>query len=320
MAGRKALVTGGAGFIGSSLVRELADNGWTVEVYDSLSPGRRDFLPDSPAVSLTVGNILDEAKFTETLKRVSPDVVFHMAAIHYIPYCNAHPQEAMRTNVDGTEAVFRLSQAHSVPRIVFASTAAVYPAFTGALNEVGTPAAPVDIYGYTKWFGEQLAQWMSQQGDTRFAIARLFNVYGPRETSPHLIPALLKQIIEGLEVLKIGNLEPKRDYVYVGDMARGLYGLGAAAEIPAGKPVVANIGTGQEHSVLEVLEALQTVTGRKLEIVQDPDRMRASDRPNLRADVSRLRELIGWAPDTAFLAGMEGLMAWASDNPALMVG
>ncbi len=317
---RRAMITGGAGFIGSALVRRLLAEGWAVTVYDKLNPGRRDFLPDDPNVELIVADILDEPAFAAALESRKPEIVFHLAAIHYIPYCNAHPQEAMRTNVDGTEAVFRLCKAAGTPRVVFASTAAVYPSATGPLHEVRTPSAPLDIYGFTKWFGEELADWMAKDGDTRFAIARLFNVYGPRETSPHLIPALLKQMIEGLNTLKVGNLEPKRDYIYVDDMARGLYELGALADWGRQEPIRANLGTGQEHSVREVMTGLAAVSGVDLTLEQDPARMRASDRPNLLADVSTLRSLVGWTPDTEFHAGLEQLYAWAKLNPELMVG
>lgn len=317
---RRALVTGGAGFIGSSLVRHLLAHGWAVTVYDKLNPGRRDFLPDDPNVELVVADILDEQAFSAALDGAKAEIVFHLAAIHYIPYCNAHPQEAMRTNVDGTEAVFRLSKAAGVPRVVFCSTAAVYPSATGPLHEVKTPTAPLDIYGFTKWFGEELADWMARDGETRFAVGRLFNVYGPRETSPHLIPALLKQMIEGLNTLKVGNLEPKRDYIYVEDMARALYELGVLPDWGRAEPIRANLGTGTEHSVREVMTGLAAVSGVDLTLEQDPARMRASDRPNLLADVSTLRSLVGWTPETDFRTGLEKLYAWAKDHPELMVG
>jgi UDP-glucose 4-epimerase len=320
MVERTVVVTGGAGFIGSALVRALLRDDWKVIVYDSLNPGRADFLPESDDVHLVQGNILDEAAFGALLDAHKPEIVFHLAAIHYIPYCNAHPQDAMNTNVDGTEVVFRLSRAAGVRRVVFASTAAVYPPHTGPLSETLTPAAPMDIYGYTKWFGEQLADWMGRQGGTEFVLARFFNAYGPRETSPHLIPSVLKQIIEGQTTISVGNIEPKRDYVFVDDLAKCLTLLGAIP-VPSETGVVrANIGTGSEYSVRDVLETLRSATGAALEIRQDPSRMRASDRPNLLADTQQLKSLIGWTPDTPFFDGMRGLVEWARANPELMVG
>lgn len=314
MTKRKALITGGAGFVGSALTRLLDAQGWDVVAYDSLNPGRRDFLPQgSPNVTLEVGDILDEANLTRVLQGFAPEVVFHLAAIHYIPYCNAHPLETIRVNVEGTESVFRACRAAGIPRVVFTSTAAVYPAQAGPLHESLTPG-PLDIYGYTKLFGEQLAEWHQRQTGSTVAIARLFNVYGPRETSPHLIPQLLEQLVEGIDELLVGNLDPKRDYVYVDDIARGIYELGTVAVADKNALLRANVGTGREYSVREVLEALQEITGRRINIVQDPARMRPSDRPNLQSDPTTLRELVGWAPDTDFRAGLASLYRWAMEQ------
>lgn len=315
---RKALVTGGAGFVGSALVRLLADKGWNVTVYDALKPGKVEFLPkDAPNVELVVGNILDESNLAEVLANVEPEVVFHLAAIHYIPYCNAHPLEAIRVNVEGTEAVLRACRTTTIPRVVFASTAAVYPAQAGPLS-IDLAPEPLDIYGYTKLFGEQLAEWHQRQTRSTTVIARLFNVYGPRETSPHLIPQLLDQLVQGVDHIQVGNLEPKRDYVYVDDIARGLYEL---AIVPVENPdtlLRANICTGKEYSVREVLDALQEITGRTIEIVQDPTRMRPSDRPNLQGDPTTLRNLVGWAPETDFRAGLAGLLEWTLKQQTLV--
>jgi UDP-glucose 4-epimerase len=305
----KAVVTGGAGFVGSALVRLLLAKGWEVTVYDKLNPGRRDYLPDGqPKLSLEVGDILDEVQITETLRRVQPSVVFHLAAIHYIPYCNAHPLETIRVNVEGTESVLRACRAAETPRVVFASTAAVYPAQAGPLSETMTPG-PLDIYGYTKLFGEYLVESHQRETKRTAAIARLFNVYGPRETSPHLIPQLLEQFIEGISELQVGNLEPKRDYVYVDDVARSLYEL-AVLPCETNTLLRSNVGTGTERSVREVIDALLAISKREVQIVQDPARVRASDRPNLQCDPTRLRSLIGWAPDTDFYQGLAGLLEW----------
>lgn len=314
MSNRKAVITGGAGFVGSALTHLLAAQQWDVLVYDSLKPGKREFLPlDQPNVQLEVGDILDEAHLTNVLREFQPEVVFHLAAIHYIPYCNAHPLETIRVNVEGTESVFRACRATKIPRVVFTSTAAVYPAQAGPLSE-SIPPTPLDIYGYTKLFGEHLAEWHQQQTGATVAIARLFNVYGPRETSPHLIPQLLEQFAVGVNQLLVGNLEPKRDYVYVEDVARSLFQLGTLVVSNPNTLLRANVGTGNEYSVRDVLNMLQEISGHPINIVQDPARMRPSDRPNLQSDPSALRALIGWAPDKDFRTGLVELYRWTIDQ------
>lgn len=315
----RALVTGGAGFVGSALVRMLLAANFTVTVYDWLKPGRADYVPEG--VELIVADIRDEESFRKAVEKTEPDIVFHLAAMHYIPDCDRDPQQAMRVNAEGTEVVIRVADQLKVPRVVFCSTAAVYPPLDVPLSEAAVPPGPMDIYGYTKVFGEDLIRWRQKKSETKFAIARLFNVYGPRETSPHLIPAILKQMIAGVDSIKVGNIEPKRDYVYVDDIAMGLFKLGTT-EFPqtCEWPVCANLSTGHEHSVREVLEALQVVTGRSLTLEQDPSRMRASDRPHLCGDNSHLRELVGWAPDRSFMDGLKDLVVWAQANPDQMVG
>lgn len=307
-----AFITGGAGFVGSSLVRELSAQGWQITVYDKLAPGRAAFLPaDDPRVELVVGDVLDEEQLGAALGARKPDVVFHLAALHYIPYCNAHPLETLRVNVEGTHAVLRACAAAGASRLVFASTAAIYPAQAGPLSEELTPG-PLDIYGHSKLFGEQLVEWHQRQTANSCVIARLFNVYGPRETSRHLIPELLDQIIEGAETVALGNLEPKRDYVHVADVAAALHRLARYTEgRPAGLLRV-NVGTGVERSAREVLEELRSLAGRPVGLRQDAARMRPSDRPHLCADVSRLRALLGWAPSTDFRAGLAELLRSAA--------
>lgn len=315
----RALITGGAGFVGSALTRLLVARGWNVLVYDHLRPGKREFLPEGSAnVTLVQADILDEAQLTTTVQAFAPQIVFHLAAIHYIPYCNANPLETLRVNVEGTESVLRACRAAGSPRLVFASTAAVYPAQAGPLAETLAPA-PLDIYGYTKLFGEQLVAAHQRQTGSTVAIARLFNVYGPRETSPHLIPQLLEQLLAGVDVIQVGNLEPRRDYVYVDDVARGLYELGTVPTAEPNALLRANIGTGAEYSVREVLEALQQVTGRSIRIVQDPARMRPSDRPHLQSDPRMLKTLVGWAPDTSFITGLTELYHWSMAQAELHV-
>lgn len=310
----RALVTGGAGFVGSSLVRTLVDHGWQVTVYDQLNPGQATFLPaDSPLLQLIIGDILDEACLTELLISIKPAVVFHLAAIHYIPYCNAHPLETLRVNVEGTESVLRACAAAGVQGLVYTSTAAVYPPQAGPLSETTVPA-PMDIYGYSKLFSEQLVAWHQAQTHSTAVIARLFNVYGPRETSRHLIPELIDQIVGGVDTVALGNLEPKRDYVHVEDVAQALFRLAIHAQSWPDTCLRVNVGTGIERSAREVLDELQQAAGRTLSVRQDPTRMRPSDRPHLQADVNNLRALLGWSPSTDFAGGLERLLRWTQER------
>ena len=158
------------------------------------------------------------------MERADAQVVIHLAALHFIPACNRDPQRAIRVNVDGTQGVLKAAaDAASVVGVVVASTAAVYAPSTEAHSESST-IGPTDIYGLTKLWSEQLAELFARSTGKSVGIARLFNVFGPGETNPHLIPTIVRQLQQGPE-LRLGNLSTKRDYVYVEDVARGLIAL-----------------------------------------------------------------------------------------------
>src|SRR5215469_1492557 len=181
----RVLVTGGAGFIGSNLVELLLDTGAEVLVVDDFRLGRRERLAGSPAASgLTV--LEGDIRSAEDLRPVTdfcPDTVFHMAALHFIPYCNAHPQEALDVNVLGLDTVLRAVRSAPVKTFVFPSSGAIYGFSDDPWPETA-PARPDEIYGISKWMGEQImARFHADMPGLRTVVARLFNTYGPRETN-----------------------------------------------------------------------------------------------------------------------------------------
>jgi UDP-glucose 4-epimerase len=155
--------------------------------------------------------------------------------------------------------------------------------------------------------GEQLIALASHGNATRrFVVARLFNLYGPRETNPHILPEIIAQLRNGSRQLKLGNIWPKRDLVPVGDAARALIELIQCA--PAGL-TTANVASGRTWSMDEAIRTIGELLGEPIEVIADPAKMRASERPHLGADVSRLRGLIGWAPSSDLRAGLRELLA-----------
>ncbi len=275
--GRNVLVTGGAGFVGNCLVSEIlqTEPGANVVVLDSLFNGHREFLPVSDRVVLEEVDVRDAAGVLDVIERSRPEVVINLAALHYIPYCNQHPAETMEVNVVGLENVLAACRKHAPSRIVIASSAAVYPICDGP-NREDDEVAPTDIYGLTKWVNERQLRLHASQTDTRCAAARIANVVGPRETNPHVVPEIVQQLIEGTDEIALGNLKPKRDYIYVRDVARGLL---AIARGNRESFRVFNLCTGREYSIEEILEVLSTLAGRGIRVRSDPER-RAPRRPH----------------------------------------
>jgi len=296
-------VTGGAGFIGSALCRALVARGTRVIAYDNLRFGSRDLLPDDPRCDFVQGDVRDAAALRRVLQDGRVRAVCHLAALHFIPYCIAHPEEATDVNVNGTRQVLDACRLARPEVLLFASTAAVYPAEEGPFAEEHAPG-PIDVYGATKLMGEDLAHAFALETGVSTVIARLFNAFGPRDTNPHLIPDVLAQLGEG-DTVRLGNLEPVRDYVHLDDLAAALIEL---LDMRRKGCAVFNVGSGEGRSVREVLAAFEAAIGRPLRVMQDPDRVRRVERPRLVADAGKLRET-GWRPRVGFDEGIRRLAA-----------
>jgi UDP-glucose 4-epimerase len=300
----KVLVTGGAGFIGSALIGHLKEQGDEVFVVDDLSFGRRE-LVDIPDDRFHVQDIRDRAAMQRLLKEISPDRVLHLAAVHFIPYCNEHPAEATSINVNGTISLLDACAAtSSVAQVFVASTAAVYPIASGPLSETDE-VGPMDIYGITKLATERLASEFHLRTGIPVISGRFFNAFGPNETNPHLIPEIQRQVLSGARTLQLGNLDPKRDFIHTDDMGRAMIAL--LSKIDRGFEIF-NIGRGIEYSVREVVEAFERQLGEELKIVVDPARVRKVERMHLLAEVSKLKQATGWEPGWSIDEGVATLL------------
>jgi len=301
-----AVVTGGAGFIGSMLCRLLAERGDKVTVIDNLSNGRREFLdPLGAAVRLLEVDIRDPEATVRALQQAAPEAVCHLAAIHFIPYCNEHPQEAIETNVTGTLNVLQACRAVRPEMVVIASTAAVYGIKDAAHVETEVPE-PLDVYGTSKRACEDLGRIYCAETDLPCTAVRIFNAVGVNETNPHLVPHLVEQLQAGATTVALGNLDPKRDYIDTRDIATALIALMNRRQ--EGYDVF-NIGTGSEHSVKEIVDVCQEILGRSIEIRQRGDLVRKSDRLHLCAATEKLRKATEWRPRFSLVEALHDLLA-----------
>lgn len=301
---KKVLITGGAGFIGSALSKHLQEEGHEVFVIDNLSFGRRELagVPDNRFFNV---DIRDRAATQKVLDGTRPNIVLHLAAIHFIPYCNQHPAEAADININGTINVLESAgMKGSVEQVFVASTAAVYPIADGAMDEEHA-LGPMDIYGTTKLATEKIASEFHLRTKMPVIIGRFFNAFGPNETNPHLFPEIQRQVLGGARTLRLGNLDPKRDYIHTEDMSRAMSAL--LMKGIKGYDTF-NIGRGIEYSVREVVEAFERQLGEKLNIEVDPARVRKVERMHLLADVRKLKQATGWEPKWGIDEGVATLL------------
>lgn len=295
---KRILVTGGAGFVGAPLSRALKKRGHGVLVYDNFFNGKRE---NVEGLDVVEGDVRDYDLLQKTLSEWKPAVIFHLAALHFIPYCDAHPVETVEVNTLGTATLLDLLRKQEAERVISISTAAVYSPSDTAHSEDG-PVGPLDIYGLSKLQMEGLLKLYHFQTGRSAINVRLFNVYASNDTNPHVLPDILKQIPVGDEI-ELGNVEPKRDYIYVADVVEGLIALMEYDAVETYKCF--NLGTGKEYSVTEIVEALSEILGRDLRILSHSSRQRKTDRGHLLADNRRIVRETGWRPRFSLRRGLE---------------
>lgn len=301
----KILITGGAGFIGSAIVPALQAEDQDVYVLDNLSFGNRRFVTVDDE-HFVLADIRDRGTINKIISKLQPETIIHLAAIHFIPYCNEHPFEAADTNIRGTMNILDACRnLNSLKKIIFASTAAVYPIYDHALAE-DHELHPLDIYGLSKLSGERLCREFFQETQVDTIVCRFFNAFGPNETNPHLIPEIEKQLKKGMRKIKLGNLTPKRDFIHTFDMAEAIKRLYKLNDVGF---EIFNLGRGKEYSVTDIVAAFERQLGEKIDIMVDPARVRKVEREHLLADVTKLKNRTGWEPLWDIDEGMKNLIS-----------
>ncbi|OGG37525.1 hypothetical protein A2110_02995 [Candidatus Jorgensenbacteria bacterium GWA1_54_12] len=291
----RVLVTGGLGSIGHILCARLIREGYEVVIVDDLSVGRKEFLENLPGVKLYECDVADNRGLEKVFGESDVGAVVHLAAKHYIPYCEEHPKETVRVNVVGTLNVLEAMRQHAVPRLVFASTSSVYKPGERPYQEDDS-LEPVNVYGATKLVCEEAVKRFSPQYGVAYTILRFMNVYGPDDLVHHVIPEMVKQA-RSSDVIKVGNTESKRDFIKSEDIADAIV---RCLENDVARNNVYNVGTGKALSVKEVFDALCKAANRKLVLEVDETRKRKVDPPVLHADISKIMRELGWQPGKEF--------------------
>lgn len=302
----KVLVLGGAGYIGSHMLRYLLDTGQQAKAFDDLSTGHAWAVPEGLLIQ---GDLLNPAEIDAAMLEFRPDVVMHFAAKSIVPESVRDPHQYYTTNLAGTMNVLAAMRKASCKQLIFSSTAAVYGIPKSVPITESTPPAPISAYGRTKLFMEQMiADYASAYG-LRTISLRYFNAAGAHpdgdigeahEPETHLIPNILRSMVAGEFTLQLfGTDHPTsdgsciRDYIHVMDLASAHW---AAArhlkDMSDGENAIFNLGRGKGYSVLEVLAAAEQVVGRNIPREIKP--ARAGDPPVLVADASKANAVLGW--------------------------
>lgn len=301
----KALITGGAGFIGSTIARRLLAEGHEVVAFDNLETGSRHNLP--PDVRLIVGDIRDEAALRQAV--AGAEVVIHQAAMVSVALSVAEPWRCHEVNVLGTRKVLDAALRAGCRRVVMASSAAVYGNDPALPKHEALPPTPASPYAASKWMNEVDARYYGEYLGLETVCLRYFNVFGPRQRpdSPYsgVISIAADKLLAGQRFTVFGTGEQTRDFVFVEDVAGAVL---AAAGRPGLAHEVVNVGRGERVSLLELLELMSRAVGVRLRLRFDAPR--AGDVLHSLADVSRLADRLGYRAETSLAEGLARTLDW----------
>jgi len=303
----KVLITGGAGFIGSHLAEHLLAAGNSVRVLDNLSTGKRENLPAHPQLEFVQGDIRDKRLVAETARGM--DAIVHLAAVASVQASVDDPTGTHETNFDGTLHLLEAARKENIRRFLYASSAAVYGDNTRlplVEEEILNPLSP---YAADKLAGEYYLRFYHAKFGIETTAFRFFNIFGPRQdpSSPYsgVISIFIERVSRGEAVTLFGDGRQTRDFVYVGDLVTLLAQSLLRAET-AGQ--VINVGRGKQCSLLELLEALEKLTGKPVE--RRFAAARLGDIVHSCADVSRLVRLFGKTPETDIVTGLGEILRY----------
>lgn len=314
--GKRVLVTGAGGFIGSQLVETLALNGADVRAFVRYnSRGDAGLLRQLSAdifreLDVVAGDLRDTAAVDRAVRGV--DFVFHLGAIISIPYSYKHPMETAETNFMGTLNVLLACLSHGVERLIHTSTSEVYGTAQFTPMDESHPLQGQSPYSASKIGADKLVESFYRSYNLPAATVRPFNTYGPRQSARAVIPTIITQSLTE-DRIYLGNLEARRDFTYVRDTVNGFI-RAAEAEGILGQEL--NLGTGEDISIGELATRIIRLVGRPVEIVTESERMRPekSEVMRLLSDNGLARRILDWEPAYSLEDGLRETIAWIGNH------
>jgi nucleoside-diphosphate-sugar epimerase len=308
---KKYLVTGGAGFIGSHIVRALLEQGDFVRILDNFSTGKRENMPPTGNFELLEGDIRNPADAAAAVKNI--DIIFHEAAFVSVPQSMDDPLPCFEINQRGTEILLEAARKADVKRVVLASSAAVYGDLDSLPLEEHVPLRPLSPYAVSKRVDELYAEMYTRSFGLNVVALRYFNVYGPRQRPDSMyaaaVPIFTRRLLDGKPVTIYGDGGQTRDLVYVGDIVRANI---AASEHPAAPGQVFNVCSGEEIRVIDLIETLMdffpNASVPQFAPPRSGDIYRSVGSPQKAASV------LGFKTQTSLKDGLKAVVDWMKES------
>ncbi len=314
--GKKVLVTGAGGFIGSHLTERLVSLGCDVTALVQYnSTGSWGLIDEFNAdlkdrIKVVAGDLRDENCVRDVI--IGQDYVFHLGAIISIPYSYMHPRNTWQVNVMGTMNVLAAARDSGTSRVLVTSTSEVYGTALYVPIDEAHPLQGQSPYSASKIAADKMAEAFYCSYNLPVVTVRPFNTFGPRQSTRAVIPTIITQVLASNSI-KLGDVTTTRDFTFVLDTVEGFV---KAAEAPDVLGEVINLGTGSEVSIEEVVKRVIKIVGSDVEVVRDPNRMRPekSEVRQLVCDNSKARKLLGWTPSYSLDEGLKQTIEWLREN------
>ena len=306
----RVLVTGGAGFIGSEVVRQLIYQNADVTVLDNFSSGKIEYVNRLGNVRIAKGDICDDLFVSRTLK--DQELVIHLAALPFIPDCYYHPDMFFKVNVMGSiSAMWQSIQSETVKKFVHISSSEVYGTARYLPMDEEHPTLPHSTYAVSKLATDRAIFTMHKEHGFPVVIIRPFNSYGPNVTQPYIIPEIVIQFLSQNNCIRLGNIESSRDFTYVEDTARGVI-KALTNKNAIGETI--NLGSCKEIKIRDLVLLIAKLLGKQVKIERDTTRFRPYDVARLLCDYTKAKKILGWEPQFPLEEGLKRTIEWMANN------
>ena len=306
---KEILVTGGAGFIGSEVTKQLSNLGAKITVLDNLSSGKEQYIAGLPNVNLIKADLLNEEQIKSSVK--NKDYIINLAALPFIPDSYHYQKEFFEVNVNATIALaLAVIKEKKAKRFIHISSSEIYGNARYIPMDENHPTTPQSTYAVSKLAGDRVVFTMHKEHNLPSVIIRPFNSFGPNITQPYIIPEIISQALRENEVI-LGNINSKRDFTFVSDTASAII-LSLITEGVVGETL--NVGSERSNSIKDVVSIIAEILNKDITISIDPSRFRPYDVDTLVCDFGRSFRLMGWKPETSIKDGLKITIDWIKKN------
>ena len=307
---KEVLLTGGCGFIGSEVTKQLSEIGANVTIFDNLSSGKESYISSFNNVNLIQGDIRDEDAVASVVK--NKEYIINLAALPFIPDSYQYPKEFFEVNVNGTMNVaLSLLKQKEVKRFVHISSSEIYGTARQIPMNEDHPTTPHSTYAVSKLAGDRVVFTLHKEHDFPAVIIRPFNAFGPNITQPYIIPEILTQLFNNNSEIKLGNIESKRDLTFVSDTARAMI-LALVTDDIEGQTI--NVGSQKSVSVKELVTIMSKILSKSPSITIDKSRLRPYDVNVLECDNTKAKNILNWSPEISVEDGLKITIDWTIKN------